>query len=78
VYEGVRGMDSFKAWIARVERIEESALEKIYGQIPPELYGCDADALEKMLEHLLRWSKLVRELLVSAWKSSAQTFPNWK
>jgi hypothetical protein len=78
VYEGVRGMDSFEAWIARVERIEESALEEIYGQIPPEWYDCDADALEKMLEQLLRRRGLVRELIVSAWKSSAQPFPNWK
>jgi len=31
-----------------------------------------------MLEQLLRRRKLVRELIVSAWKSSAQPFPNWK
>jgi hypothetical protein len=78
VYQGVRGMESFDAWIARVERIEETALEEIYGQIPPEWYDCDTDALEKMLEQLLRRRKLVRELIVSAWKSSAQPFPNWK
>jgi hypothetical protein len=78
VYEAVRGMESFEAWIARVERIEESALGEIYGQIPPEWYDCDADALEKMLEQLLRRRMLVRELIVSAWKSSAQPFPNWK
>ncbi len=78
VYEGVRGMEAFEAWIARVERIEESALEEIYGQIPPEWYDCDAEALEKMLEQLLRRKKLVRELIVSVWKSSAQPFPNWK
>jgi hypothetical protein len=78
VYEGVRGMDSFEAWIARVERIEESELEEIYGQIPPEWYDDDADALEKMLGQLLRRRKLVRELIVSAWKSSAQPFPNWR
>ena len=53
-------------------------LEEIYGQIPPEWYDCDADALERMLEQLLRRRKLVRELIVSAWKSSAQPFPNWK
>jgi hypothetical protein len=74
VYDAVRGMDSFDAWIARVERIEETALEEIYGQIPPEWYDCDADALEKMLEQLLRRRKLVRELIVSAWKSSARPF----
>jgi hypothetical protein len=78
VYEGVRGMDSFETWIARVERIEERTLEEIYGQIPPEWYDCDADALEKMLEQLLRRRKLVRELIVSAWKSSAQPLPNWR
>jgi hypothetical protein len=78
VYEGVRGMDSFEAWITRVERIEETALEEIHGQIPPEWYDCDADALERMLEQLLRRRKLVRELIESAWKSSARPFPNWK
>jgi len=50
VYEAVRGMDSFEAWVARVERIEETALEEIYGQIPPEWYDYDADGLEKLLE----------------------------
>ncbi len=78
VYQGVRGMDSFEGWIARVERIEETVLEEIYGQIPPEWYDCDSDALERMLEQLLRRRKLVRELIVSAWKSSAQPFPHWK
>ena len=71
-------MESFEAWIVRVERIEETALEEIYGEIPPEWYDCDADALERMLEQLLRRRNLVRELIVSAWKSSAQPFPNWK
>jgi hypothetical protein len=76
VYESVREMDSIEVWIARVERIEESALEEIYGQIAPEWYDGDADALEKMLEQLLRRRKLVREWIVSAWKSSAQPIPN--
>ena len=49
----------------------------MYSAIPPEWLGFDQDALEKMLEHLLRRRKLVRELIVSAWKSSAQPFPNW-
>jgi hypothetical protein len=78
VYETVRGMDSFEDWIARVEQIAESALEDVYGQGPPEWYDGDADALEKMLEQLLRPWRLVRELIVSAGKSSARPFPNWK
>ena len=41
------------------------------GFLEPEQY-------EKMLEQLLRRRKLVRELIVSAWKSVRQPFPNWK
>ncbi|MFZ3215662.1 MAG: HipA family kinase [Candidatus Acidiferrales bacterium] len=78
VYEAVRGMEAFEPWIARVERIEQNALGDICGEIPPEWYEGDADAIEQMLEHLLRRRRLVRDLIVSAWKSSAQPFPNWR
>jgi len=79
VYESVHGIDSFEPWLARVEsRITESVLEEFASEIPPEWYGFDPDALDKMLEQLLRRRKLVRELIVSAWKSSAQPFANWK
>jgi HipA-like kinase len=78
VYESVRGIECFSGWLERVERINESTLEEIYGEIPPEWYEHDADAIEKMLEHLLRRRKLVRELILAAWKSSAQPFPNWR
>jgi hypothetical protein len=61
-----------------VEKITESVLEEIYSEIPPEWYSLDADAIEKMLEQLLRRRSLVRDLIVMAWKSSAQPFPNWK
>ena len=62
----------------RVERIQESTMEEIYEKIPPEWYDYDADAIDKMMEHLLRRRRLVPELIVSAWKSSVQPFPNWK
>jgi hypothetical protein len=79
VYESVRGIESFEPWLARVEgKMTESLVEEIYSEIPPEWYDFDPDALEKMLEQLLRRRKLVRELIIAAWKSSAQPFPNWK
>src|ERR1700728_4571735 len=59
-------------------KITEAALDDIQKEIPAEWYGFDFEALEKMLQHLLRRRKLVRELLISAWKSSMQPFPNWK
>ncbi len=79
VYESVRGIEAFEPWLARIEtRIDASALEEAASGIPPEWYNFELDALEKMLEQLLRRRKLVRELIVSAWKSSAQPFPYWK
>lgn len=78
VYESVRGLAAFGAWIHRVENIGESVLEEIYSEIPPEWYAFEPEAIERMLGQLLRRRRLVGELIVSAWKSSAQPFPHWK
>jgi hypothetical protein len=79
VYESVRGIDSFEPWLSRVEtRMDESVVGEIAGDIPPQWYGFDSDALERMLGQLRRRRRLVRDLIVQAWKSSAQPFPNWK
>ncbi|HTU32474.1 MAG TPA: HipA family kinase [Candidatus Acidoferrum sp.] len=79
VYAGVTSIESFDPWLSRIEsRIGEEALDEIQSEIPPEWYDDDADALEQLLEHLWRRRFLVRELLVSTWKSTAQPFLNWK
>jgi len=79
VYQSVRGMDSFEPWLTRVEtRMDEALLGEIAGEIPPEWYGADAEALEQLLARLLRRRRQIRELIVQAWKSSAQPFPNWR
>jgi len=79
VYEGVRGMEAFEPWLARLkERMDEAAVEEAASEIPPAWYGDKAEALEKLLEQLLRRRKLVAELILATKKSSAQPFPNWK
>jgi len=78
VYESVRGLETFEPWIARIEKFDVAAVEEASSEIPPEWLGEDPGALERLLEQLLRRRSLVRELIVSAWKSSAQPFPNWK
>jgi hypothetical protein len=79
VYQGVSGIESFEPWLTRIEsKMSEGALGEIAGEIPPEWYERDAEALERLIEQLLRRRKLVRELIVAAWKSSAQPFPNWR
>jgi hypothetical protein len=79
VYESVRSLESFEPWIGRIEgKMTESVFDEILKEIPGEWYVDDMDAFEQMLEHLLRRRKLVPQLVMSAWKSSAQPFTNWR
>jgi HipA-like protein len=77
VYEGVRGMEAFEPWIARLEKLGMAELGEAADGIPDEWYDGDFDALEKMLAQLERRRKLVPELIRAAWKSSRTPFPNW-
>ena len=78
VYDGVHGIESFEPWISRIEKLDAAALEEAASAIPPDWYGGDQDALERLLEQLFRRRTIVRDLIVSSWTSSAQPFPNWK
>lgn len=77
VYEGVRGMEAFEPWLARLAKLDEAALGEVAGEIPPQWYDGDLDALERMLAQLERRRRLVPELIRAAWKSSRNPFPNW-
>src|SRR5271169_1758797 len=67
VYESARGLASFEPWLARIEtKMTEAVFDEIYKEIPAEWYDSETEALERMLEHLLRRRKLVRDLIVSA------------
>lgn len=79
VYESVAGLASFEPWLERIEsRMTPAIVGECADEIPPEWYDFDTKALETLLAHLIRRRTLVRELIISAWKSSAQPFPNWK
>ncbi len=78
VYESARGLESFAPWLDRLEnRITEAVLDEAAGEIPPEWYNFDQDALYRLLEQLHRRRKRVRELILSAKDSYRQPFPNW-
>ena len=77
VYDGVRGMGSFEAWLDRMERVSETVVDTISKEIPSEWYEGAQDELYRMLEHLLRRRKRVPDLLADARRSYRQPFPNW-
>ncbi len=79
VYEGVTGMESFAPWLERLmARIGERVLEEIGGEIPPEWYDDDYDALMRLLEGLHHRKPRVEELLRMARDSNRRPFPNWR
>ena len=77
VYEPVRGLEAFEPWLARIEKLDSGTCEEAASGIPPDWYNGDQDALFGLLEKLLKRRTLVADLILSAWKSTAQPFPNW-
>ena len=78
VYQGVRGMEAFEPWLARVrEQINERVLDEISSIIPPEWYADDRDSLMRLLEQLHRRRQRIPDLILEAKRSSRQPFPNW-
>jgi hypothetical protein len=80
VYESVRGMESFAPWLDRLEKIKEAELDAFAKEIPPEWMDGDLDALDRLLEQLLRRvrQRRVADLILDAKKSYRQPFENWQ
>jgi HipA-like protein len=79
VYSGVAGMEAFEPWLARLDKqITDRVLGEEAAQIPPEWYGGDWNAVERLLERLYGRRQRVRELILSARNSGRDPFPNWK
>jgi hypothetical protein len=79
VYEGVIGMESFAPWIERVEKsITERVLAEMIGDIPPQWYADDYDAVLRLMEQLYRRRTRVPDLILAAKNTTRQPFPNWR
>jgi hypothetical protein len=78
VYAGVRGWESFEPWLTRVENMGEDTIWALAGEIPPEWYGGEWEALEKLVRSLVARRKTVRELITEVRYSPRRPFPAWK
>jgi hypothetical protein len=77
VYSDVAGWKSFEPWL---DRIETMASEKIWGiaeSVPPEWYGGELAALERLVEQLILRQSRVRELIRDFRESDRKPFPKW-
>jgi hypothetical protein len=77
VYAGIRGWGSFEPWLSRVEKMEEDVMWRLAGDLPPEWYGGEWEALEKLVRELIARRELVRELIEVFRTSLRSPFPAW-
>lgn len=77
VYESVRGLADFEPWLSRVENFPEEAIDRALRQLPPEWVEDDAEALEKLMESLIRRKRRIRELIEECRKAPGNPFPRW-
>lgn len=77
VYTGVRGWKSFEPWLTRLEEMQLEGIVRCARPVVPEWYGNDSEAMERLVESLLRRRSQVRELIRQFKDSSSQPFPNW-
>jgi hypothetical protein len=77
-YEQVHGLDSFQPWLTRLEtEITVDVLSELAGDVPPEWYASDSASMQSLVERLNRRRSKVRDLLLLAYQTSPQVFPNW-
>ena len=78
VYARVTGWESFEPWLSRIEAMEADALWAIAEAVPPEWYGGDTAAIERLMEQMLRRRPRVRELIGAFRDSNREPFPMWE
>jgi hypothetical protein len=74
----VTGWESFERWLQRLESLEEESILAAGDDIPPEWYGNDRDALERLLKELVKRRQSVRRLIAEVRDSPRHPFEHWK
>jgi hypothetical protein len=77
VYAGVQGWHSFEPWLSNIENMHADAIWRVAGEVPPEWYGGEWDALEKLAGTLIVRRGMVRELISAFRASPRRPFPAW-
>jgi hypothetical protein len=77
VYDEVRSLDSFQPWLDMVRHFPVEVVDAAWKEIPRHWLGDDEDALERMLETLLKRRARVSALLLELQQKRATAFANW-
>jgi hypothetical protein len=77
VYRPVRGLDAFEPWLERIRHFPEEVIDAAVKEIPPAWLDGEEDALEQLLEGLLKRRGRVADLIAECRTSRLNPFPLW-
>jgi hypothetical protein len=78
VYREVRGLADFEPWLDRIRHFPEEVVDQAIKRIPPAWLEGDEEALERLLEQLLRRRARVADLIENCRSGRVNPFPNWR
>ena len=78
VYDEVRSLDSFQPWLDLVENFPVEVIDSAWKEIPRAWIVDDEEALEQLLEKLLKRRPRVKDLISESRKHRGNAFVNWK
>ena len=78
VYQSVTGWKSFEPALSRAQGISMDDIRDCAARIPPEWYGQDTNALERIVETLYARRSIIPDLITALRESTRNPFPNWR
>ncbi len=77
VYADVHGVEDFEPWLTRIAEFPESVVDRARRGIPPAWVAGDEDALDELLDRLMRRRQRVPDLIRETAQSRKNPFPAW-
>jgi hypothetical protein len=78
IYDKVSGLDAFEPWLERIRHFPEEVVDRAIHTMPRGWIEGDEEALERLLEQLLRRRKRVADLIADCRTARSDPFPAWK
>ena len=78
VYEHVRGWDDFQPWLDQIVHFPEEVMDRAAKSTPREWLDGEEDALDRLLNQLLKRRPRVPDLIAECRRARPDLFPNWR
>jgi hypothetical protein len=78
VYDEVRSLDSFQPWLSMIENFPAEIIDSAWKEIPRNWLDGDEDALEHLLETLMKRRSRVADLIQDVQRKRTTAFANWR